>query len=235
MATMPERFSHSDRSMAAWFLAAALLAGVITFFFGPGLRALLLAPRYRPAAEAALKPGFSTSPARIPSLPEAGDIALTEEYGNWIRIPALSLNLPLAAASSMENTDILRALQIGVVRYPNGVEPGQPGVVAIAGHSTGEPWKGRYRFAFLHARKLRPRDIIEVDHAGTRYTYVVTGQRMVNPKETPFLESAAETSRISIITCWPLWTTKQRLVVDAELASAQRLVVRPLTTATPPL
>ncbi len=255
----PQRFhlTRRDRRVALGFVIAACAAGTLTFLAGSGLRELLFAPRYRPVPPApagsppnreAIRwgapepqsthpnswnspaPGHAR-PARQAGLPEARDVILTEDLGNWIRIPALSLNYPLATARSMESADILRALHIGLVRYPNGVEPGAAGVVAIAGHSTGEPWKGRYRFAFLHARKLQPGDLIHVDNAGTRYTYRATGHRMVNPAKSPFLSSVADRPKLALLTCWPLWTTQRRLVVDAELLETALLTLRKVSAS----
>lgn len=243
--------SSGDRWLAGAFLGAAFLAGVVAFTAGRGLYELATAPRYQPTLPSAPEVSADVRRERLRWLaqrvPLAGVLqadaahALTSaarppladlppvettERGNWIRVPALSLNLPLATARTLETPEVLRALQIGVVRYPNGVALGQPGVVVVAGHSTGEPWKGRYRFAFLNARKLQPGDAIHVDHAGVRYTYRVSGQRLIRPREMPFLESSATHSQLTLVTCWPLWTTQQRLLVDAELVSTARLVYR---------
>lgn len=230
--------SSRDRQLGVAFLILAAVSGVVSFFAGQGVVALVTTPRYRPTlpmartvdqalwtARLAHRPAPSGNPQDIP--PTAADIVETTERGNWIRIPALSLSVPLVAAATIEDREVLRALQVGVVRYPNGVEPGQPGVVVIAGHSTGEPWKGRYRFTFLRTGNLQHGDVISVDHNGTRYTYRVTGQRLMNPRHTPFLESSAETPRLAIVTCWPLWTTQQRLVIEAELSGTARLAFRP--------
>ncbi len=214
--------------MLAGFLLAALIAGGGIFLGGGALSELLTAPRYQPAA---IDPALIA--ASLLELFAAGDrltpaetVVPTSDYGNWIRIPSLSLAYPLTTAKSMETDDVLAALRVGVVRYPNGVAPGSPGVVAVAGHSTGEPWKGRYRFAFMNARKLQPGDEILLDHEGVRYTYRVTGQRLLNPRTTPFLEASTDRPQLAVITCWPLWTTQQRVVVDAELAASAALVVR---------
>lgn len=227
--------SQDDQEVLVGFLIVAAVAGLLAFFAGRGVQELLQQPRYRPTFPTAATVSPALHGIRIASArgtsPEAKTPALaaveTTERGNWVRIPALSLNVPLALAPTLKNEDVLRAIQVGVVRYPNGVAPGQRGVVVIAGHSTGEPWKGPYRFAFLRAGKLQPGDVIQLDHDGSRYTYRVTGQRIINPQQTPFLDSAAEKPRLSIISCWPLWTTQQRLIVDAELAEVARLVVRP--------
>lgn len=243
----------SHQTAFTWGFVGALAclgvtAGTFSLLFGRGAKELVTAPRYRPTfpiarevspvlREARLAPRQTPEPVRAApataamsvsaGMPRPSEpIAETHERGNWLRIPALSMNVPLAVAPSMSDEDVLRSLQVGVVRYPNGVEPGQPGLVFVAGHSTGEPWKGRYRFAFLNARKLQPGDVIIVDHKGVRYSYRITGQRVINPRVTPSVESGGPTPRLALLTCWPLWTTSQRLLVDAELASTARLVFR---------
>lgn len=228
------RLSPLDRRLASTFLLAALAAGPLAFFVGQGATEILTASPYQPTLPTANDVDGQTIRARLtpatlapkaPLLPVAQRATVeTEDRGNWIRIASLSVKFPLAVSRTLEDTDVLRALQVGVVRYPNGVAPGQQGVIVVAGHSTGEPWKGRYRFAFLNARKLHPGDLIDVDHNGTRYSYRVTGQRLMNPRQTPQLASAAVTPRLAIITCWPLWTTTQRLIVDAELVGQSQLV-----------
>ncbi len=217
------------------FLLTACGVSMLSFFIGRGMRDLFAHASYRPtlpvagSVSTALYQARTTPRLRSASIPAPRILAAVEtaDRGNWIRIPALSLRLPLAVAPSLKDSDVLRTLLVGVVRYPNGVTPGERGVVVIAGHSTGEPWKGPYRFAFLRAGTLRAGDTIAVDHQDMRYTYRVTGQRRINPRITPFLDSAADRPRLALISCWPLWTTEQRIVIDAELVETARLAVRP--------
>lgn len=228
--------SSANQRLLLGFLIAAGVMGFLAFFAGQGIHELFAQSRYHPTLPTAGTVSPALYHARLSRRVRASAstvlsavhaIVETPERGNWIRIPALSLHLPLALAPTLEDKDILRTLQVGVVRYPNGVAPGERGVVVIAGHSTGEPWKGPYRFAFLHAGKLRSGDVIAVDQNGMRYTYRVTGQRIIHPRLTPFLDSTADRPRLSIISCWPLWTTQQRLVIDAELVETARLAVQP--------
>ena len=224
--------SAHDRRLTSAFFLAALAAGPLAFLVGHGTLELFTAPSYRQTLPRANEVDAATVQARLraAAFPVRTTVE-TSEYGNWIRVPALSLNFPLVAATTMTDTDVLRALQVGVVRYPNGVPPGGAGVVVVAGHSTGEPWKGRYRFAFLNARKLRPGDIIDIDHDGVRYSYRVTGQRLINQRKTKQLSSVAASPRLAVISCWPLWTTQKRLVVDAELQGTAKLARREALTA----
>lgn len=147
----------------------------------------------------------------------------TTEKGNWIRIPALKVNVPLIKAKSMGDADVLEALTEGVALYPNGVFPGQKGNTFISGHSTGEPWKGPYRFAFMNISKLKSGDTILVDYEGSRYSYVITGSHIVNPQNIKTLDSSTNEPTISLMACWPLWTSKNRMIVDAKLVAINPL------------
>ncbi len=147
----------------------------------------------------------------------------TNDEGNWVRIPALKVEVPLVKAVSMSDEDILAALGTGVALYPNGVQPGQDGNAFIAGHSTGEPWKGSYRFAFLSINKLKKGDSVLVDYEGTRYTYVVSGSHIINPQTIPTLKSEGKEPTLSLMACWPLWTSKNRMIIDTKLAAINPL------------
>lgn len=149
----------------------------------------------------------------------------TPDEGNWVRIPALKSNTPVSEAASMADADVLKVLAAGVAMYPNGIHPGENGNVFIAGHSTGEPWKGPYRFAFMNINKLKTGDTILVDYNKTRYTYSVTETQVINPQDTHFIESAGETPTLSLMACWPLWTAKHRMIIKAKLVAINPLMV----------
>lgn len=142
---------------------------------------------------------------------------LASRTGNRIVIPSLDLSLPLVRAASLQEEALVAALSQGVTLYPNGVDPGARGNVVVTAHSTGEPWKGPYRFAFLDIHKLRSGDIIHLDYGPRRYTYTVVGQRVINPDTTPHIASEASHALLTLSTCWPLWTTNERLLVEAKL------------------
>lgn len=149
----------------------------------------------------------------------------SNDEGNWVRIPALKVNAPFAESISMQDQDVLKTLATGVAMYPNGVHPGENGNVFIAGHSTGEPWKGPYRFAFMNISKLKPDDTILVDYNGNRYTYVITDSRIINPQDTRFIESTGTTPTLSLMACWPLWTAKNRMIIESKLIAINPLMI----------
>jgi len=149
----------------------------------------------------------------------------TDQEGNWVRIPSLKVNVPVSEALSMEDKDVLNTLTTGVALYPNGVRPGENGNIFIAGHSTGEPWKGPYRFAFMNINKLKINDTIIVDYNSNRYTYVVTDSHIINPQDTHFIESSGTNPTLSLMACWPLWTAKNRMIVESKLVAINPLIV----------
>lgn len=159
------------------------------------------------------------------SLDFVSAMSFTKDTGDWIRIPALKIDAPLNLSVSMNDADVLNTLVKGVALYPNGIRPGQNGKVFISGHSTGEPWKGVYRFVFMHLNELKSGDEISIDFNNTRYTYRVTKSSIIDPNELKFVSSDNSKPVLSLMACWPLWSTKNRIIVDAQMIKSSPLIV----------
>lgn len=149
------------------------------------------------------------------------------EEGNWIRIPSIDVNVPLANSPSLQDEDVVTTLEKGAALYPNGILPGRLGNTFIAAHSTGEPWKGAYRFAFLRVNELEPGNVIHLDYNGTRYTYVVAEKEIVVPTPDFRVISDRPVPTMSLMACWPLWSTEKRMLVHAELQNVTQLTQKP--------
>jgi len=147
--------------------------------------------------------------------------------GNWIRIPSIGVAMPLMMSSSMDDSDVLATLDRGAALYPNGITPGRLGNTFISAHSTGEPWAGRYRFAFLRINELEEGNLIHLDWQGTRYTYRVTGSEIVVPDDDFRVVSDRPVPTIVVMACWPLWSTDKRMLVRGELTSVTKLTPTP--------
>lgn len=120
-----------------------------------------------------------------------------------------------------------KALQHGVVHYPNTAVPGKQGNVVIFGHSSGQWWApGDYKFVFTLLNKLRYDDKIFVEYQGTRYIYRVSNISVVAPTETSVLNQGGN-SMLTLITCTPIGTSSKRLVIQA-----QQIVPKPTDTLT---
>ncbi|MEX1111850.1 MAG: class E sortase [Candidatus Andersenbacteria bacterium] len=145
------------------------------------------------------------------------------EAGNWIRIPSIDVHVPLVQSPSLEDSDVLATLDHGAALYPNGILPGHLGNTFVAAHSTGEPWKGLYRFAFLRVNELESGNIIHLDHNGTRYTYRIFNKEVVTPTPEFRVISDRPVPTMSLMACWPLWSTQKRMLVHAELQNVTQL------------
>lgn len=149
------------------------------------------------------------------------------QVGNWIRIPSIGINVPLALSPTINDTDVIKTLERGAALYPNGIQPGRLGNVFISAHSTGNPWHGKYRFAFLKINEVQPGHVIMLDYDGTRYTYRVTGSEIVVPTDDYQVVSDRPVPSITLMACWPLWSTSKRMLVRAELTNITKLTAQP--------
>lgn len=106
-----------------------------------------------------------------------------------------------------------RTLAFGPARLVDGVAPGEPGNLVLAGHRTS--W-------FLPLKNIKTGDGIRLEwldpegHLRGR-SYVVSEIRIVDPKNTALLQPTAEDA-LTLITCYPFGsrpTSPQRFVVRA--------------------
>ena len=121
--------------------------------------------------------------------------------------------------TTVNEANFQKALQNGVVHYPNTAKPGQPGNVVIFGHSSGQVWApGNYKFIFSRLEKLKNEDKIFVDFQGFRYIYRVTESKVVPPTDLSVLNPTEENT-LTLITCTPVGTNTNRLIIVARQVS----------------
>jgi sortase A len=124
-------------------------------------------------------------------------------------------------------------LKKGPGHYPMTPQPGHLGNVAIAGHRTtyGEP--------FRDLDELETGDdIVVTDVAGRTFYYRVTESFVVQPEDS-WVVATTDPSRalLTLTTCHPEFSAKQRLIVTAELDTTRSTTVddRPFRYATEPV
>lgn len=159
----------------------------------------------------------------FPPEAELGEV----QPGNWIRIPSIGVAVPLAASPTILDADVIKTLEQGAALYPNGIVPGRLGNVFIAAHSTGNPWHGKYRFAFLKINEVQPGHVITLDYENTRYTYRVVSSDIVAPTDDYKVISDRPVPSVTLMACWPLWSTSKRMLVRAELTNITKLTAQP--------
>jgi sortase A len=96
--------------------------------------------------------------------------------------------------------------------------PGQPGTVGVAGHRTtsGAP--------FCRLDELAKGDRVVIMTQATVFTYTVRRTAIMRPSDTEVLDdvrgsAGKPSSTISLVTCDPRYSARQRLVVFGELTS----------------
>lgn len=106
-------------------------------------------------------------------------------------------------------------LRKGPGHYPESAEPGQVGNFSVAGH------RSTYGAPFYDLDQLRAGDEVHVtDRDGARFTYRVLESRIVGPGDESVLRADAlgpDRSLLTLTTCHPRFSNRQRLIVHAEL------------------
>lgn len=144
-------------------------------------------------------------------------------------IPKINVDVPVVYGIPFTNNAAvdgpaqMKGMESGVIHFAmpgaNSV-PGQVGNVAISGHSSNDLFEpGDYKFVFAQLDKLNQGDTIYANYEGTRYTYTVTKKEVVGPKDGNKLAYATDKPMLTLITCTPLGTSTNRLLVTAEQVS----------------
>ncbi len=156
-----------------------------------------------------------------------------------IEIPSIGVNAPVIfSETTTVEWRIQIALRSGTVHYGTTAVPGQnTGNVVIIGHSSGQPWApGDYKWVFTLLNQVKVGDQIQINYQGIPYIYQVTDTRVISPDDTSVLNQT-DSPTLSLITCTPVGTSKNRLVVHAKQispapaeATAPVVVSKPKTT-----
>ncbi len=123
------------------------------------------------------------------------------------------------------DTDIIEGntnddLHKGVVHQEGSAFPSQyGGNVVITGHRW-YPGDGEFSKVFQNIDKLKKDDKITIEYKNKKYIYSVRDWNIVETTDTKFLEHTSE-SQLTIYTCHPKFTSKQRLVYIANLDSVE--------------
>lgn len=153
--------------------------------------------------EAALRPD-----APLPASPTTPGTGQPASQANRLIIPAMVLDQQV-----VEGTNMYRALDQGVWRWPGGSTPDKGGnTVMLAHRFTYTQPKG----VFYFLDKVKAGDSIGIIWNNKRYVYEVKQSKVVTPRQTEILNPTA-TPTLTLYTCTPLWLPKNRLVIVAEL------------------
>lgn len=134
-----------------------------------------------------------------------------------LRIPALDRDYRQVVVSGVG----VEALKSGPGHYPGTAEPGELGNVVLSGHRT------TYGAPFERFGELTPGTAVVLETRDTWFTYRVTESTIVSPTAVevtypvPGRPGAEPTQRLlTMTTCHPKYSAKQRLIVSAELEAS---------------
>lgn len=138
-----------------------------------------------------------------------------------IIIPKINLEVPVVfGMSTVEESEVQKALEDGVVHYASTPNPGEQGNVSIVGHSSNNILNaGKYKFAFVLLKRLENEDTFFVQKDGIRYTYKVYRKEIVSPDSVGVLGTQDKPNTITLITCDPPGTSLNRLIIVGEQIS----------------
>lgn len=104
----------------------------------------------------------------------------------------------------------------GVWHIPRSSTPDKGSNTVLVGH--------RFTYkdpaVFYHLDKVSIGDPIVVAYQGKLYTYTVTETKIVNP-DALHVEDPTEDETLTLYTCHPVWSIRQRLVVVAKLETVE--------------
>ncbi len=135
-----------------------------------------------------------------------------EPKGTKVTIESINVD-----AYVLDGTDAHR-MDFGPWHFPLSDYPGEKGNVVIIGHRFAELPPSQN--TFFNLDKIIPGDKIVISqNGGIEYVYTVIETKVVEKSDRTVLLDYGD-YRITLITCTPLWTAKQRLVITGILDRA---------------
>jgi sortase A len=161
---------------------------------------------------------FNASSLKTPQVAGANTVNFDLEKPGRLSIPKLNLQVSLIWSKDPSNFDA--DLTKGVVHYPGTALPGENGIIYVSGHSSDYLWKrDPMHDVFARLNYLSVGDDIFIDVYGKdgkvyNFRYQVTGNHNYKPDDqAQFIDNSG--SKLNLSTCWPIGTSKDRLVVSA--------------------
>ncbi len=135
-------------------------------------------------------------------------------------VPKIGVRAPITWKSSFSDKDLKTNLAKGLVHYEGSILPNdKAGNVFITGHSSDYWWnKGNYKTVFALLDKLIVGDQAIIKFQGRIFVYEVTGLSIVDPSKIEVVHYS-DKPILSLMTCTPVGTAINRLVVQFKLAT----------------
>lgn len=130
---------------------------------------------------------------------------------NRLVIPTIGVDMPILEGPTEKVLD-----RGGAWHLPNTSDPSKGGNTVLSGHR----WKylPPSSMTLYLLDRVQDGDPIIIYWKGVEYDYIVSGRKVVTPKQVDILNNT-DSPRLTIFTCTPLFSTSHRLVLFADLIS----------------
>ncbi len=138
-----------------------------------------------------------------------------------IVIPKIGANARIIPNVDPFNSNVYElALSKGVAQAKGSAFPNQTGNMFLFSHSSANLLEAtRFNSIFYLLSKLNKADVIYIYYNNTRYKYVVSGTKLVDPSDVSYLNPKSSVKQLTLMTCWPAGTNYKRLIVIAKSLS----------------
>lgn len=188
-----------------------VLIGVLLYANWPAVKNELTYAFNKPVIETSPTPTATVLPTPI-AIKEPAHIVISK------------IGVDVAVQWDVDAADTIPALDYGVAHLKGSARLGQVGNVFITGHSSDYAWKKNpFAAVFSLLPKLVPGDTITVRENGQAFVYRVTSTRIVKPTQVE-VANATSTPVLTLMTCYPIGTTRDRYIVQADLISSPQTV-----------
>lgn len=144
---------------------------------------------------------------------EAEAIEAEEKIPFSLSIPKLEIISPVNLnVDPVKENEYNQALKNGVNHLPGTALPDSgKGNIVIYGHSSSDEG-GIFGQIFSSLNQLEKGDKIELSYKDQPYIFSVVDKQIVEPNNLSVLDQT-KTQYITLMTCWPIGTTDERLIV----------------------
>ncbi|MBI2589792.1 sortase [Candidatus Berkelbacteria bacterium] len=164
------------------------------------------------------QPTFAKAPLEETPKEQVSTVETLELGENILLVPKIKARAPIVWRSSSDEKIMLENLQSGVAHYGFTALPNEEtGNVFITGHSSYYWWdKGKYKTVFALLDKLVAGDQALIQFENKVYVYEVRDSVVVKPADVSVTD-ATEKPILSLMTCVPVGTSLNRLIVRFDL------------------
>jgi LPXTG-site transpeptidase (sortase) family protein len=138
-----------------------------------------------------------------------------KQYG--IRIPEIFIDQPVVFNVDPNNPkQYKQALKKGIAHASGTALPGETGLGYYFAHSSSIELLNQRNAIFYLLGKLEIGNDVYIWHERERYHYKVNKRDIVKANDVTFFDKNYDTETIVLQTCWPVGTTRKRLLIYAQ-------------------